>query len=1411
MTTVASPVTRPGPGTSGLDASDLASGLPIPASERWKPLRAGLVDMFYYDVEEFWFHDGRLLLRGNNGTGKSKVLALTLPFLLDGELSPHRVEPDGDRQKRMEWNLLLGGRHPHPERLGYAWMEFGRRAADGTAEFRTIGCGLKAVAGRGIVRHWFFVTPQRVGAGLGLISATGVALTREKLRDALDGHGIVYDRAADYRRAVDAALFGLGEHRYEALVNLLIQIRQPQLSKKPDERLLSRALTEALPPLSPALITTVAEAFRGLDEERDALRALEDARTAATGFLVHYRRYAGIAAKRRAAGPRLTHSRYEHLNRDLSEAEGRHETARRALAEAERLLSELATERTRLQARRDALQASPRMRDAERIEQMGQEARRRSEHADRLDRDLGGLTTEVGRRRARADTTRDQRDRAAAGLETARAAADAVAGRAGCVAEHQEITGRLGADPAGTRRDATALAERRQRAVAELDRRLAELARAEARLQTARSEVERLVGELQAGTDRIAEADRATGTCAAELRDAYFAYLTGLTELRLDDPDEVLARLEEWSQTAEGANPAAGAVDDAARAATAALGRREAELDARSRAEHDTAASLDEQITRLETGAHDAPPVPRTRAPDARTDRPGAPLWKVVDFAGPLPDDQRAGLEAALEAAGILDAWVTPEGGLVDADDTFLLTAPGRESGPGPEPAAGPSCATVLRPAIDRADRWAAALDDAAVRSVLERIGLGPGGGARTWVAVDGRWANGVLHGSWHKDGAAHIGEGAREAARRARITALRAELAECRARIAELREGLAALAVRQETLAAEHRSLPRDAEARLREAHVRLAGEHRRQRELEAVHHEAARVVAERQAETGAARELAAEFAADVSLPMDAGELAEVRTALNDYRLALAGLWPAGDALRGAEAAARDAAEELTHAEERLAETAEQAEQARAQAETAGETYRALVDTAGAAVEELHNQLDEVRRALTARDETEAATIRRERTAREARAAAGATCEQLRSAIEEASRTRDEAVAEFRAFAATGLLAVALPELEFPDPGEPWAATPAVQLARTVNAELEQVNDDDGPWDRSQKKVTEEHKLLSDAMSRHGHTVGLTLRDGIMVVDVVFQGRTHDVPALAGALAVETEQRARLLSAKEREILENHLLNEVAGTLHELIAAAEEEVATMNAELDARPTSTGMRLRLVWHAAKNGAPDGLQRVREKLRQTIDAWSDQDRAAVGAFLQEQINREHAENPAAGWTEQLTKALDYRAWHEFAIQRMQDGQWRTATGPASGGERVLAASVPLFAAASSHYKSAANPHAPRLVALDEAFAGVDDDSRAKCLGLLATFDMDVVMTSEREWGCYPQVPGLAICQLSRRDGIDAVLVTPWRWDGNERVRAARPDARHQTADAEGRQAGERDTQAGERDTQEGLFG
>src|SRR4030095_12566076 len=90
------------------DGNGDAPPLPEARTERWQPIRSGLLNIYRYDYQEFHYEDGHLLLRGNNGTGKSRVLAMQLPFLLDGEIIPHRVEPDQDPAKRMERNLLRG-------------------------------------------------------------------------------------------------------------------------------------------------------------------------------------------------------------------------------------------------------------------------------------------------------------------------------------------------------------------------------------------------------------------------------------------------------------------------------------------------------------------------------------------------------------------------------------------------------------------------------------------------------------------------------------------------------------------------------------------------------------------------------------------------------------------------------------------------------------------------------------------------------------------------------------------------------------------------------------------------------------------------------------------------------------------------------------------------------------------------------------------------------------------------------------------------------------------------------------------------------------------------------------------------------------------------------------------------------
>jgi uncharacterized protein (TIGR02680 family) len=1359
-------------------------GLPLPGRDRWQPLRAGLVDLFLYDNEEFRFRDGHLLLRGNNGTGKSKVLALTLPFLIDGELAPHRVEPDADPAKRMEWNLLLGGRYQ--ERLGYTWLELGRLTEDGTHAYLTLGCGLKAVAGRGIATRWFFVTSQRVGAGLHLVSPAGTALVRERLVEALGEHGRVYDSAEAYRRAVDEHLFHLGPDRYEALVNLLVQLRQPQLSKRPDAGKLSHALSQALAPVDQAVLADVAEAFHDLEHQRDELRGLLQTRTHVERFLERYRHYARIASRRQAGELRSAQAAYEATNRQLAAvgedlAKAR-EAASATAAELERAERELGA--TRVEAQELANRSE--IRDLGRAEDLARLARAAAGRARR----------DADEAQQRHERRQDDHERAAREVEESRramlAAAEAAATAAvaaGTAREHELLLTPLalpdaagdrpaGADQAALLRAgdaAVVAADQRERAIGHV-RSLAERAATAARrLVEERRRLDKLTAERDRAAERRREADELVAATARSLVDEWDRYAGGLVEVRLADPDEALGALAGWTETLAGDNPAHTALIEAASGAR----NRLAEARARALAELEGAraalAVLVEQRDRLERGEHEQPPPPYTRAAGVRDGRAGAPLWQAVDFREGLGEGERSGLEAALEAAGLLDAWVAPDGRLLDPATHDVVVTAGA--------AVTPNLGAVLRPAIDRDDPRAAALSEVTVTAVLAGIGLGPGS-ADTWVDPLGRWRLGVAEGSWAKPAAAFIGRGAREAARRQRLAELAREIAEAEAGLGAADTTREEVETRQGALEAELTRVPDDQP--LRHAHAAagaaLADLHQRDQDVT----DQERDVAE--AATGAARaqEDRDQAATDLGLPMGLEALQEVRDAVAAYRVAVARLWPQvlghADRLSGLAAIQR----ELNEAAEDVRRRAEEAHSTEAEAYEAERRRETLRESIGATVAELVARL-ETSNAEVARLEGETKRLSGARLDLTARVGEAQGRErELITKLAEGTDWRARATTAFQRFAATGLLATAQPELDLPDFSAPWAPDPAVRLARRVEQALAEVDAHDAAWERVQRELTHGFQELADALSRYGHQAAADLAEDRYVVTVVFEGQRRTPDELVRLLSEEIDHRERVLNAKERELLEEHLVNEVASHLQELIADAEDQVGRMNDELEERPTSTGMRLRFRWEPLPDGPP-GLDEARRRLlRQTSDAWSVEDRTGVSAFLQERIAAERARDDSGTWLEHLTAALDYRAWHRFTIERWQDGRWRSAAGPASSGERVLTVTLPLFAAASAHYRSA-QPAAPRLVLLDEAFAGVDDDARAKCMGLLATFDLDFVMTSEREWGCYPTVPGLSIHQLSRREGIDAVHITRWEWDGRARTlvepvrRAALPTA------------------------------
>jgi uncharacterized protein (TIGR02680 family) len=1374
--------------------------LPEPQRERWQPLRLGLIELFQYDSEEFWFRDGHLLLRGNNGTGKSKVLSLTLPFLFDANLRPSRIEPDGDSGKKMAWNLLMGA---YPRRIGYAWIEFGRRTADGMLRYLTLGAGLSAVTGKTQVESWYFVVEgdaaggdARIGHDLWLTNDQRVVLTRDRLRETLEakGSGKVFENAQTYRRAVDERLFQLGPKRYDALIDTLIQLRQPQLSKKPDEAGLSHALTEALPPMPSELLTDVAEALNQLEEDRLQLDRTRQLERAVKHFEQRYRIYAGTSTRRQARDLRQAQTGYDNASearnaahKSLSDARDAELEATTLHAEAKRLL---AATRERLQT----LQSDPANGDANRLNVAKLDADERKGEALAAAALSGEARQRLMREQERSRLTTRRFDAAKQDLASARASCTTEAARAGtstALAENPltALPPEQLANPSAinlqsavaTLRDATST---RRASIRHLEQRHNAVAAKLAALQSLQSAQRDQQAALEDAAALRAEADLNAETAGNDLLQAWTRHCDGLVQLRVDAA-QPLEHLIDWVARPEGPNPQHAVLAQAFKDAMLALAQRETTLLSRQAGLQEERLAHSTEREQLAAGRDPMPPQSATRDPDARNGRIGAPLWQLVDFQPQLEPRERAGVEAALEAAQLLDAWLAPDGGLTRSDGTPVLDGSWVQRPPVP----GPSLASALQPAVPEN----CGISSSLVSAVLAGTAFGPKevDSAETWISAGGRYRLGPLAGAWHKAEAVYIGHTARARARQRRLEAIAQRLVAIEAEDLELRAKIDVLNDDRVQAQREWAEAPLDDPLRAAIQAVAVAEQAvlKARSRLDGI--DAQCRSAEDSLET--ARTALATDAADLQLPLDATRLPELVEALDRFSEAYQRLTQAArewqvacsDYLAQQERES-DAHQTLGQREEALLEVNERAERAATR-------YETLKRSIGGKVDALLRQLSAVEAEVGERVITFDDCQSKLTKAGEARAVAATRAQTTDEQLAERGHARAQAIERLQHFAASSLLASALPDIVIPDISHPWTIDPALGLARRAEQALTHVVDDDVTWGRIQRQVSEDLAELHRSLNALGHQAAAEPNDWGFAVHILYQNRSERPDTLAALLADDIAQRSELLSSKEREVLENHLQAEIAAEIQRLMRAADLQVDAINEELRKRPTSTGVRYRLQWVplTPEEGAPSGLEIARERLlKSSSDMWSAEDRRVVGVMLQQQITLERAAADAdvsalgSSMTDQLARALDYRRWHRFRVERQhrQGEPWRKLSGPASSGERALGLTVPLFAAISSFYGRGGSPNAPRLMLLDEAFAGIDDAARAHCMGLIREFDLDFVITSEREWACYAELPGVSICQLQRREGLDAVFVSRWTWDGTAKRREDDPDRR-----------------------------
>jgi uncharacterized protein (TIGR02680 family) len=1323
---------------------------------RFEPTRAGIINMWDYRDEEFCFAGGWLVLRGPNGSGKTKALEVLFPFVLDGRIDPKRLNPFAAEDRTMKSNLLYRGGE---NAVGYAWLEF-RRADTGQAV--TVGIGLHAQRHRDTPVRWHFVADGRVGEDFSLITDDDRPMTRKQLAEQI-GEASLFASPTEYRAAVDQRLFGLGAERYEQLLTLILTLRRPQLAKNLDPVKLSDTLTDGLRPVDDELIAEAARSFDDMEAVALTLEGLAAADEATQTFLASYTTYLRVHA--RWAADALTG------RREASAA------ARAAVAGDEQAQQAAERRQEAAVARREAAESAVAGLRAG-IEQLrASRAYQAVEQMDDLDRlvrtclqTASEASAELTRRRAATARGRDELDRARQVLADMRAAVSRAAaelagyaGQAGIPWQSADASPEDLAERAGGRA-AIRLQQVRAVRAALAEHHKAQQARDLARLALDRA-LDALAGAEQAEQAVAAAVQQAAAAAQRSLADWADRYAGPLAAPQWQRLTEALRdAVEQFGE------PDAPGLETVYNAATAADEQRVRDERAALRAERAAiSAERDAEAgerDRIAAERDDAPP-PYPGRGAARAHRDGAPLWRLVRFAAHVPDDRAAAIEAALQGTGMLDAWILPESNEVTADDGFLI--PGAA-------VPGASLADVLEPedgAPVPAGRIAAVLASVALDRDLFS--------AAAVIGADGRYSHGVTAGRHRKEHAEYIGATARARRRVARIAECEARIAELDARLAGLDRRAAGLADTLAAFAEARAALPSTAAiAAAQREHSRAAG-----------HLRAARENAE-QAQSGFDASVAACTVTERTLRraaiehvLDPGDADRVEGAALRFESGARDLAARHREESRQSGVAAEASARLDHAvaEEKAAAGAERAARLRHTEEAA--KLEALRGSVGLQAQQVLAQVAEAEAGLAAAQDEERQARAAEIDAVRAAAQAAERVVKGREALAVAAREERVTARGLAPFAARELLDVlnCPPGLSWPAQDADWDRPELPPAVLDVYQAILAVTKDLNPTETSLKMSTTrltraleelQAQLAAAGQDYHPEWDGA---GGVIAVRIADEQGPLPAGVFAARIAAARRDQQLLLSESEQRILEDALLTRLAQQIHDRTVDARDLIRKMNTEMRLRKMSSGKTVGVRWQLA-DSLDDEQRAVCALLEADASRLSPEALSRMRSHFAAQIKTARARHRDLPYRELLAQVLDYRRWRQFVFQLVSpEGGEETLTrarhSRLSGGEQSVSLHLPLFAAAHAMLNSA-QPHAPRLLALDEAFAGVDDTGRGELMSLAAQFDLDLFMTGYDLWATQGSIRAAAHYDLAHSPVQHTVSALLLVWDGAELI-------------------------------------
>lgn len=1323
-------------------------------TSKWHLYRMGLVDFWYYVDEEFLFEKGHMLLRGSNGSGKSVTMQSFIPLLLDGNKSSERLDSFGTRSRKIE-NYLLEEDDERDDRIGYLYLEFKREDAD---IYKTIGMGLHARRNKP-VDAWYFVIEdnRRIRYDIELME-NNLAITKQVLKRRIGSQFI--DGQKEYMDRVNHALFHFPtRNEYREAINLLMQLRSPKLSNALKPTMINEILSNSLQPLSEDDLRPMSEAISNMDEIKDQLDGLKQSFAAAKSIAAVYEEYNYASLDKKASAYLKQLQVEQNINADYQRLTHHKQANEQSLKAQQKKAAELRMEQDVLQQEQNSLLKQDVLQLVEEVKQ----------HKKELDEQRNHLQQKQ-RREAEKDNQRIDAKRDFDTYENKKLSHEFQVQKIfHQMDEMQEIMQfeehrSLQVEVMEHLEQAYDFSYTQKRIREELKQLQGGLGIFQ-KISNEQDALIRLKEQLESYQVKIEqnEVDQKSYqeqfvSLQEEYKESFAIWNKENQYLKLSH--QQLLNIMESIQNFADSNTYRD-IDELIRQEYMKrykmLSKKQSEQQHLQEMVEQQISEFSQELLKWQQLQDPTPEIDEsTRKARNYLQEQGIeyrPFYEVLNFSSHCSADIKNKIEEKLQRMGLLNSLLVH---IKHQAQVMRL----------PKGMAEQFLFINQNPGILQVREIS---EDKELLSFFHHLGIADN---RVQFSEYG-YQNGILSGIISRDTMARfIGKEARERYREEKITELNTQLTSFQNEKHKILSALDQYQLQEEKLKAEYRC-------------------YRSKDDLESAKSDLERVSSQL---NELFRQLGEQEKNVKKQQQDIQTLYLSATAIADHL----GVY-----------ATKEAFEERSDAFRKYEESLHELKSEHQQYQSAF----MMCNSASKRLMDAELDLDEIRYEIT---ETEANIEKQQQLLQvkeqqvveqgyeDVKQRIDEIVERLQMIPNQISDT-DQRIGKLHEAIKNGdaeLLEKEHMQIEM------QAATKHIYNGYLDEAKLGYVIQEDREFDH----VADVHaKIASRYPSLKGkESLGNELQtkfyqhrgylqeynlslltvfeaedEGLARLDIKarYKGVSINFLMLLENLQRDIEKQSILLEDSDRTLIEDILVNTISRKVRTHIQNSKHWVEVMNRYMNAMDTSSGLKLSLQWrsHKAENDEELSSEHLVKLLEKDVRILKDSDRQMLSSHFRSKINKarkmmERQDNHDSFHTIMKT-IMDYRTWFDFRILYEKAGEKKkeltnTAFYAFSGGEKAMSMYVPLFSAVAAKFEGA-DEDAPLLIALDEAFAGVDEKNIMNMFALIDAFQFDYIMNSQVLWGDYPSVNALAIYELFRPENAHYVTIISYLWNGHQK--------------------------------------